>query len=296
MAMPKYALFTGCTVPARLNAYELSVRKICRKLGIELKLLENVHCCGYQTIESLNKEMAYLMAAHILTIAEKENLDLVALCNSCFGFLSKVSKQLKTNPEFLSKINSSLKELGLEYKGLRDVKHIAQVIYEDVGTSKIQELIEREFNNANIAVHYGCHILRPSDVVMFDNPEFPSTIDELVECLGLKSIQYKGKTLCCGSPLLMYQEDLAFKTTEAKIKYIFESGADAIVTVCPFCHIMLESVQLKMMKNKRITKGVPVLLYTQLLGLALGFGPKSLGFYENKIPVRKFLDKLLECR
>jgi heterodisulfide reductase subunit B len=265
--------------------YELAVRKVAKVLGIELVDIKDGNCCGLP-IEGLNEYMALALAARVLCLAERESLDIAVLCNGCLGSLVKTNKLLKEDSMLRNKLNEVLRETGLEFKGNVKVKHFARILYEDVGVEKIRDLIERSLSDLKIAVQYGCHILHPSDVVLFDHPEFPSTLDELVECLGAKTVTYRGKTRCCGGPILSINEELALKIGKEKINNIADAQVDAIVTICPFCHLMLELTQLRGGYN------MPVLFYPQLLGLALGYGSRSLGLYQHKIDVTSLLNKV----
>jgi len=283
----RYLFFTGCTIPARLNAYELSARKVADKLDIKLSISQETNCCGYP-IESIDRKMAIVLAARILCVAEKQNLQIMTLCNGCFVTLATTNKLLKENATLREEINSILNDVDMEFQGTTEVKHIIRVLYEDVGVNKIASKIERPLKGLKVATHYGCHLLRPSEVIHLDNPEFPTSLDELVKCTGAEIVPYRGKTHCCGGPLLSVNEKLAFQIGKNKLENIAKSGAMAIVTACPFCHVMLDTGQFAIEGEYNI----PVLLCTQLLGLALGFGAKSLGLNENKVPVTPVIEQL----
>lgn len=278
----RYLLFTGCTIPARLNAYELATRKVAKALNLELIDMEGATCCGFP-IEALNKKATLALAARNICIAEQQGIGILTLCPGCAGTLIKANKLLKENVEVLEKINEALASINMEFQGKTEVKHLMQVLYEDVGLEKIEAAIERPLEGLNVATHTGCHLLRPSKPLGIDNPEFPSVLDKLVECTGAKSVGYRGKNHCCGSPLLNMDRELALRVGKAKLDVMNRGGSHVLVTVCPFCHIMFDSCQAEIEKKSGIKYSLPVFHYPQLLGLALGFGPRSLGLFDNRV-------------
>lgn len=278
----RYMLFTGCTVPARLNAYELATRKVAKALNLELVAMEGATCCGFP-IEALNKKAALALAARNICIAEQQGLGIIALCPGCASTLIKANKLLKENVEVLEEINGVLASVNMEFQGKTEVKHLIQVLYEDVGLKKIEDAVERPLEGLNVATHTGCHLLRPSKPLNIDDPEFPSILDKLVECTSAKSVRYRGKNHCCGSPILNMDRDLALRVGKAKLDEIERVGSHMLVTVCPFCHIMFDSCQTEIEKKFGVQYKLPVFHYPQLLGLALGFGPKSLGLFDNRV-------------
>lgn len=282
-----YLLYSGCTVPARLNAYELAVRRILKVLGVDLIDFKEANCCGLPA-RGFSMKMQTAMATRVLSLAEKEGLNILVLCNGCLSSLAKTKKLLKEDEKLRSEVDRILSEVGLEFKGSVEVKHLVHVLHTDAGVEKIASFVSRPFSNLKFAVQYGCHLLYPSDVIAFENPEFPTSLDKLVECTGAKSERYKGKNRCCGAPLLPFDEKIAYSMGREKIMNTSAVEVDGIVTVCPFCHIMLESVQL--VKERR--RELPIILYPQLLGLAMGFGVKSLGLNLLKISCEPILEKL----
>lgn len=284
----RYLLFVGCTIPARLNAYELSARKVAEKLDVKLVTLQGANCCGLP-VEGLDKNMTLTLAARILCLAEEQGLNIMTLCNGCLVTLMKANKKLKENGAIREKVNEVLKGVDMEFRGTTEVKHFIRVLHEDVGVKKIASLVECPLNGFKMASQYGCHLLRPSDVLHFDHPEFPTSLDELVECTGAESLMYKGRGQCCGGPLLAVNDKLALSIGKNKLDNMVNAGAEAIVTPCPFCHVMLDTGQLAIEGREY---NLPVFLYPQLLGLALGLGPKSLGLYENKVPATPLIERL----
>ena len=197
--MAKYALFLGCVAPARYPGVELATREVCKALGIELVELEGANCCPAPgVIKSFDQNTWLAVAARNLALAEKQGVDIITICNGCYGSLFDAAHILNNDPEKLAAVNKILSEVGLQYNGKTKVHHFAEVFYKDLGI----DAIKAKFTNpldVNVAVHYGCHFLKPSNLKNLDDPERPKILDELVEATGAKSIDYKDKQMCCGA-------------------------------------------------------------------------------------------------
>jgi heterodisulfide reductase subunit B len=282
--MMKFALFIGCTIPRRVQQYELSVRAVLETLGVELVDFRNFNCCGYP-MKNSDFETFVLFSARNLALAEKRQLNVMTLCKCCFGSLKKVNHLMKEEVSLRNKINGYLGQEGLEYKGGLEVVHLLSVLYKDVGLAAIKEKMGRSFKDLRIATHYGCHALRPSDIMQFDNAVAPVLFDQLVEATGAKSIDWSLKLDCCGAPLMGVNDELSMDLTERKLADGKESGADFICVGCPWCQAQFDSVQEMMTSLRGTNHRLPSILYPQLLGLALGIDDKKLGIQMNKIDI-----------
>lgn len=290
--MTSYALFLGCTIPARQPNYELSARKALAKLGIELVDLANMTCCAPPPIQSINLETSLSIAAYNICIAEEADLNIVTLCTGCFESLAMTNSLLKENEKLKENINRILSNAGKEFKGDKEVKHYLQVLMDDVGIERIKQNITKPLNNLKVASFSGCHLLRPSELLKFDDPERPHIFDDLIEALGAKSIEYRNKLKCCGGLLRGYSDDLALSIAKEKIVNTAKSGADCISTLCPFCFIALDMGQLQIRSKFKEEYNMPVLHYSELLSLALGIDPKELALESHKIKVDKIIEKI----
>jgi len=279
----KYAYFIGCTTPFRVSNYDLSTRKVMDKLGIELVDMPDAGCCGLY-YELINEKTYLAMAARVLSMAEDLKLDLMVLCNGCNGSLFRANKKLKENPELKDEVNEILADIDRQFKGTIDVKHYVKVLWEDLGVDKIKEKVTKPMN-LKVAAHYGCHILKPSEEIMFDNPKGPVSLDELIEATGAKSIDYYDKAQCCGGYVLAADKDIAYTMTGQKLQNVKKSGADIMVTCCPFCNVMYDANQKAVESALGEELKIPVLHYPQLLGLAMGYEPKDLGLEQNRARV-----------
>lgn len=288
----KYALFLGCTVPARARNYELSARKVAKKLDIEFVDMDDFACCGFP-VKSVDWKTSMTLATRNLAAAESMDLDICTLCSACTSVLTECNRELEENPELRQQVNEKLSSVGKTYSGHVKVKHFARVLYEDIGIEKIKNEVEVDINTLKIASHYGCHYLKPSNIYdCFDNPEFPKTLDELVSVTGANSVDYANRKRCCGGALLGIDEDLALSMSRQKLEDIKASGADAINLVCPFCSVMYDDNQRRVERTFDVSYGLPVLYYPQLLGLAMGFDIRELGLNMNRVRPKELLAKL----
>ena len=290
----RYALFLGCSVPTRGLNYELSARKVAEKLGIELVDIPEFGCCGYP-IRSVNNHAGYVMAARNLALAEKHGLDkIMTLCSACTETLQEANHLFKHNPEYLAKVNEELKKMGLEYKGTVEVRHIARVLWEDIGVDEIRKKVVFPLEGARFAAHYGCHYIKPSEIYdHFDDPENPTSLDDLIEATGAEAVRnYPEKDKCCGGAILGVSEEVTVKIAGSKLMTLTDYNVDALILICPFCSVVYEGNQKKAEKAYNTQFKLPVLYYTQILGLALGFSPDEVGFKLNRIKARKLLEKL----
>ncbi len=280
------AFFLGCTIPARLNQYETSSRAVLEILGVELVDVSKFNCCGYP-LRNFDFKGFVLASVRNLAIAEKMNLNIMTLCKCCYGSLKKANHLVKGDISLRKEINATLKKEGLKYDGDVDVTHILQVIHESVGIEAIKKKITKSFKNLRIATHYGCHALRPSSVVQFDDPVAPVLFDELVEVTGAESIYWPRKLECCGAPVFGINDDLSMSLTEKKLADGKQSGADYLCAACPYCHIQFDTVQKMISSQRRSAERLPCILYPQLLGLSLGIDIGSLGLDMNQIDLKE---------
>jgi heterodisulfide reductase subunit B len=280
----KLALFLGCTIPVRLKQYEASSRAVLEKLNVGLVDIREFNCCGYP-LRNIDFKVFLLSSARNLALAEKKNLDVMALCQCCYGSLKKADYLMKENASLKKEVNGTLEKEGLKYEGRIEVKHLLSVLYKDIGIEAIKGKMAMTFKGLKIATHYGCHVLRPSQVVGFDNPVAPSLFDQLVEATGAESIDWPMKLECCGAPLWGVNDRLSMDLTLKKLTDGKKSGADYVCTACPYCHLQFDKVQKMILSQRNLNHPLPSVLYPQLLGLNLGIDRKALGMEKNEIPI-----------
>ncbi|MFA6710974.1 MAG: CoB--CoM heterodisulfide reductase subunit B [Candidatus Methanomethylophilaceae archaeon] len=280
--MAKYAFFLGCIAPLRYPGIEKSTRVVCERLGIELVDLNDASCCPAPgVIKAFDKKTWLAAAARNLALAEKEGLDIITVCNGCYGSLFDAAYELHEDKALLADVNKILAEIGMEYKGTTKVRHFAEVLYNEVGIEAIKSKITKPLGY-EVAAFYGCHFLKPSKIKQLDDPENPHILDDLIEATGAKSMPRKQRTMCCGAGggLRAGFPDTAMKFTKTNLENIKESGAKYIIDVCPFCHLQFD------MGQKDLGFAFPVLHLSQLYGIAMGMDAKELGLSAHQTPVK----------
>ncbi|MEM2958759.1 MAG: CoB--CoM heterodisulfide reductase iron-sulfur subunit B family protein [Candidatus Jordarchaeaceae archaeon] len=284
----KYAFFVGCTTLARLPSYEVSTRKVAEALGVELLDMEGAGCCGTTYLKCIDPRTALALAARNISIAEDMGVNIVTLCNGCTEVLTDANNTLKKEVELRNDVNNILAGVDREFRGKVEVKHFVRMFFEDLGIDRIRAHVSNPLEGLRVAVHYGCHLLKPFKIMNFDNPEDPTSLDELVNITGAVSIDYPGKLDCCSAPLLTIKRrnELATEIAREKLSTV-KKYADIMVTACPFCYLMYEQSQ--MPPNNPID--IPIVHYSQLLGLAMGISYQDLALNENRIDasvIKKF--------
>ncbi len=282
--MSKYAFFLGCIAPLRYPGIEKSTRVVAEALGIELVDFDDASCCPAPgVIRAFDKTTWLAAAARNLALAEKAGMDILTVCNGCYGSLFDAAHELAEDADLLKEVNAILKEIGLKYSGKTKVRHFAEVLYNDIGLDKIKEKVTNPVDY-RVATFYGCHFLKPSDIKKLDDPENPKMLDELVEATGAISLYRKDKMMCCGAGggLRSGFGDSALKFTEENLKNMADVGSQIIVDICPFCHLQFDRGQ------KDLGKGfnIPVLHLSQLYGIAMGMDKKELGLEAHVTPVK----------
>ncbi len=292
--MNQYALFLGCNIPVRVKQYEVSARMVLKELGVSLKDIRQFNCCGYP-MRNTDPKAFLLSATRNLALAEKAELDMLVLCQCCYGSLKKAQVLMAEEGDLQEEVRLLLAEEGLEYNGNVKIKHFLSVLYHDVGLDAIKQKIAMPYKKLNIATHYGCHVLRPSRVTEFDDPVSPSLIDALVKVTGAKSVEWPLKLECCGAPATGIDDDLSWNLTEKKITDAKAAGAHYVCTACPYCHIQFDTVQQKRLSdNKKQDALMPAILYPQLLGLSMGLDGTLLGISDNEIDISDVISFLNE--
>lgn len=273
----------------RFPFLEASSRMVLDLLGVRCETLEGASCCPDPVgVQSISFKAWLYMASRNLALAEERGKDVLTLCSGCFETLKTAREILLRSPELMEEVNEALKSIDREFKGEVDVVHLVEAIHR-VGPEKVRRLLVRELD-AGVAVHYGCHLLRPSEYLKFDDPERPRKLDELVEALGARSVEYEYKHLCCGATVGNVKRELAHEYVKWKLKFITRSGAECMVVACPFCFAQYDLGQVEL--SRRGEKfNLPVFYYPEILGLALGCSYRELGLHMHRTSVEPFLKK-----
>ncbi len=295
------SFFLGCIMPNRYPGIEKATIVTSKNLGLELVELKGAGCCpapgAFGSMDLLTWEA---LAARNVCLSEQMGMDCSVVCNGCYKSLYDVNEKLKENPAEKAKVNGILKLANMEFKGSIEVRHVAEQLYNDIGLKAIRDSVVQPLNGIKVGVHYGCHLLKPGRDRKFTNPgafstEVPRFLDEMVEVLGARSVDYQDKTMCCGAGggVRGYKKDFALDMTNEKLRNMQKVGVDCVVDVCPFCHLQFDVGQVEIVEKFGDKYNIPVLHYGQLLGLAQGLSPDELGLEAHQIKVDALLDKIV---
>jgi heterodisulfide reductase subunit B/Pyruvate/2-oxoacid:ferredoxin oxidoreductase delta subunit len=259
------------------------------ELNISTQELPGATCCPTKTlIKPLGELEWFVTGARNLALAEQQGMDLLVPCNGCYSSLKTVQTELNLNPALLEEVNEILATVDLEYQGSIEIKHLIEVYYSNL--EKIRRKIVKPLSGMRLAVHYGCHMIRPSSAIHFDDPNKPTRFDEILTALGAKSVDYRTKMLCCGGVLTTAgNEDAATALSREKLLEV-QSTADALVTLCPSCFMQYDSKQY-LMRRSGEPLNVPILYLSELIGLTMGLSPKEMGMNMHRVDTEAFLRK-----
>jgi len=290
--MKSYVFFWGCTIPARFAFQEKAVRLVAERMEIGVVDVDGFTCCPEkELVKNMGEELWLLTAARNLAVAETTGLDLVTPCNGCYGTLKSAKAELHKDPRKRAEVNEKLAEIGLKYTGNRKVLHLLELFHDELSPAKIATYVKKPLKGMKIGVHYGCHMMRPSKVLNFDDPIKPVKFDALVGALGAKSVDYVTKMLCCGGGLSnVGNVSEGIDMVRRKVQELKSLDVDAMTTVCPSCYSQYDMQQF-MMAREGEKYGIPVISYQELLALTMGFSPDEIGMDMHKVDTAGFVEK-----
>lgn len=274
----EFSYYPGCSLESSAKEYQLSAEAVCKQLGIELVEIDDWNCCGALEVSSLNPTLALALSARNLRIAAEQSDKLVVACNACLNNLLTVQHKLSRSEELKHKINEIL---NYEFREI-EIQHLLDLLWNQVGLENIGESVKKQLNGLKTVSYYGCLSVRPSKIIKSDDPDNPTHIDEIVSVLGGEPLEFTSKTKCCGGGVLMTYRNIALKLTEQILTEANQRGAQCILVTCPLCHMTLESLTNKVKTGSNGRK-IPVLYFTQLMGLSFGIEPKKLGLHKNLV-------------
>jgi len=288
--MTEYTMFKGCVIGNRIPFIEAASRKVFDKVGIETSQ-SAFSCCPDPTgMKSFDNNAWLAIGARNLCLAEAEGKDIISLCNGCTNTLRGVQYQLKHDSLKMDKVNKELARIGKEYKGIIDIKHFVDVLSDNL--DKIKEAVSKPLDGLKVAVHPGCHYMRPSEWMESDDPMRPTTLKRLVEASGATVVDYGEEILCCGSAVTNAYKEHGLANLKIKMDAIKKSGADVIIVNCPACYQQFDTRQRDLGKNYETDYDIPVMYITELYALAMGFTPDEIGLKFHRTRVKSTLDIL----
>ena len=286
--MKYYTYFPGCSAShGGAKAYDQSSQAVAKALNIELIELDDWNCCGSTPYTAVDELASLCCSGRNLALAEKRGLDMVTPCSACYVILNRTNSSLKQYPDLKAKVDEALAAGDLEYHGTIKARHLLDIFVNDIGYDAITSKVKRSLAGLKVAPYYGCQIVRPGPG--FDHPEFPQSLDRLVESLGAEDVPFPLKARCCGGSLIISEENLALELIYKLLDNAASNDAQCIVTVCPLCQTNLDVYQSRVNKKFKTNFNIPVLFFTQLTGLAFGIDGKTLGLEKCIIPSEKIL-------
>ena len=291
----KYAFYPGCVSRGACPELYVATMEVCGRLGIELDFepMRGASCTGSGVLQEKNQRLGDTLNARTFAMAERSGLPLLTICSTCQGVMSQANERLKGDPAYLAEINQDLAEEGLEYKGTADPKHLLWVLVEDFGLGRLRSLVTHPLTGFKVAPFYGCYIVRPSSALGFEEtPERKESLERVIEAVGAEVVDFPGKTLCCGFPILTINQTnsvrmVANHTVDAK-----DRGAVAMVTPCPLCHLNLDGYQPQASAAAKKPIDLPILHLPQMLGLALGIDPAAMRLNRHIVSTKKMLSEV----
>lgn len=293
----RYALYLGCAIPIKYPGFEAATRLVCELLGIELTDLPFACCPPPTSLKLVHYDSWLALAARNICLAEEAGLDVLTLCSGCVNTLKEANHILKQNEAKRRKVNRVLEEHNHTFKGTSEVTHILDVLYQD---AVVEQMIKKQVRDIPLRVgcHYGCHYFRPPKVMypgeLSDAGSYvPVKMDHLLSILGVEPTEYSRKFLCCGSPLgANVDQDAGYAITREKLGHLQERNIQAISVICPSCFEQFDMGQIVLSRKSKDKHKIPSFYLTQLVGLALGMGPKDLGLDVHRVKSKKLLETI----
>lgn len=259
--------FPGCTLKQKAAGFDRSAREVMAALGVELAELKSWNCCGATFPLSTENLLELTGPTRILAAARTEGPALAVACATCYNVLKRTNLVLQSDEEKREKIGFFIES---DYAGDVEVLHLIELLQREGGPARLQQAVQRPLTGLRVAAYYGCLLLRPADEVGFDDPEHPILLDGLIAATGATPVAYPHRGECCGGYLAVSSEEAAVAASYRVLEAAVAAGADLVVTSCPLCQFNLDRRQAAMAQAHAGFRALPVLYFTQLLGLALG--------------------------
>ncbi|HUJ70890.1 MAG TPA: CoB--CoM heterodisulfide reductase iron-sulfur subunit B family protein [Verrucomicrobiae bacterium] len=285
----RYAYYPGCSAESTARDMNQSMLAVARALGIELEEPPGWTCCGATAGHQTDRQLAVSLPAANLAKVQDMKLDMLVSCAACYNRMKVANHEIVAHPDIRQSVRQTLER---DYDGSVRIRHLLEVLLEDIGLAAISQSLKRSLNSLKVACYYGCLLVRPPGTMKFDDPENPKSLDRLVTAMGGQSLDWPCKVECCGGGLSLTRTDVVVNLTESILDMAVQSGADCVAVSCPMCQLNLDLRQQDINKTPGKNYQMPVVYITQLLGLCLGFGPGELGFEKLMVPATDILKKV----
>ncbi len=281
--MKEFAYFPGCSLEKMAVSYHMSALETTRKLGVSLKEIDDWNCCGATTYFYVDELLAYTLCARNLAIAEKTGLDVVAPCSACYKNMLFTAAHLKKDPDLAEHVNFALEEDDLQFTGKVGVKHLIEVFSQDIGPEELRSKVTKPLEGVRVAPYYGCQIVRPQKEK--EDVEQPRFFEEILAAIGATPVNYPLKMRCCGGSLILSSRTAALGMIRNLLQSAVDSQATLVATACPMCQVNLEVYQQQVNQEFGTDFSLPIVYFTQLVGLALGIPQRKLGIGKEFVTI-----------
>ena len=285
----KYLFYPGCSAEGSALEYLKSTLAVLQALGVEVQELDDWTCCGASVASVMSELLGLVLPARNLALAEEqaEGMDILAICSACYTNFRRTG-EAAARPATLRKINQALEVEGLTYRGKARARHLMDVLATDIGAEAIGSRVRRPLTGLTVAPYYGCQTVRPYSP--FDDQERPTSMVAILEALGAAVHDHPRQAHCCGTSLLMTKPEVGLHMAGTVLEACIP--ADCIATVCPMCHMNLDSYQEGASRAVGKELSIPVVFLPQLMGLAFGLAEKDMMFHRHVVPVEPALSRL----
>ena len=276
----KYGYYPGCSLLGSAKEYADSSEAVLEAMGIELEEVEDWVCCGATPAHATSHLLSIALPAISCAAAEKQNLDILSCCTACYSRLKQANYAMQQDPELLSQVNEVIEE---DYQGKVKVQHIIEVLASDSGLDAVRARVEKPLEGLKVACYYGCLIARLPEELAIVHAEYPMLMDNLIEAVGAEAVEWPYKTECCGAGLTLARGESVVRLSGEILKIAKENGADVLAVACPLCQANLDMYQDAAEKMLGERLGLPIMYFSQVVGLGLGIDPERLAL--NKLIV-----------
>ena len=284
----KYAYYPGCSLSSTGVEYDISTKAVAKHFGIELDEIEDWNCCGATAAHSTNYMLSVALPARNLALAQKQGLDIAVPCAACFNRMKFAQSEIRKS----TKLKDEVAEIiGMEPTAKNEVKAMLDVMVNEIEPEKIKNAVIRPLTGLKVASYYGCLLVRPPEVTNFDDPEDPQTMDRLVKMLGGEPVQWSYKVECCGASHSSSKPSVAVPMVMKILEDAKLNGADCVLVACPLCFMNLDMRQAQAARLANDNFYLPVIYFTQLMGLAIGYSVKELGLNKHFVNPQKLLNE-----
>ncbi len=285
-----YAYFPGCSAKGSCGELDISTKAVASLFGVELRELADAGCTGAREFRAISEQLHLTANGHILALAEAQGSDLVVVCDTCLLNLTEANERLCADQDALDRVNRTLSESGLEYRGTVAVKHFLWILMDDIGEKRIREKVVRPLHGLRVAPFYGCHIRRPASVYGEIVSDRTSSLESLCRLIGAEPVSYDGADKCCGFHALATGEKTSLRMSGGHLAKAKAEAAHCMVTPCPLCHTVLDAYQSNIEREVAKPFGMPIFHVSQLVGLAAGLSSEDLGLSRHLVDAGKAIE------